>query len=1740
MSEEASNRFEALQEAALALLAACNEDRPSESRLRDALRTLHQRKQAVERMWQHVSEEELRGCEDAMDRAESRALKMLKIINPYIHNTEDARDRRIPQYSPMATRSKKKKSGPGDKEDEEPRPSTSGTQGSNGTEAGTIDRDETDYESAGEVAVVQSGTTETSGQNGNGTNGAEDDAVFLDNVSGKANTDRIPRSFFDASDRDQRARPEASSERSSNSNNASNNSRDKNQQTQPEAGSEPPRSSNDPSDNSRNRETEPGRDRSLDRARQGGKGESSSRRERSKRDRSRSSEKSNRPISNRDRNTDRSRSRHRDKGKRKDRSRSRHKQRSRSRTRSRDRNRKKHRSRSRTRSKNGRKSRDRTRSKGRKGNSRSRSRSGKNRHRDRNPGHDLAGGRSPDGSNRYQDRSYQNYQNKYHQSYRNKYYKSDRDRYYKDNYYKDNYSKRDEPVQRDRAHSWGQHYYPKENRKFVPPSSDSRFGDLDFPDSWALPSAADFRRYFTIVDVLPLLGKPNAFGCFNGTVDAYPGWQENFYRIVHVQAVPLIHKVNALDQAVSNEVKSKLFRDLGSSAEDYLLRVRRLEEEYGGSGRHLSKMIKRMKAVGEIGKNYEKVRDAAYALERFICSNLCRDREDPFYGEIIKDHLRSDVKQEYNAYVHDNRLKDNAVTILEFLKRAVRVKRTDDQPSKHKFHKKHAKKKKDSVKEKDKVGSKNAEAKANYQFFRSPSTDSSADETSSSDTDSCSEGSSTDDTGNCNWQTKNEICDFCEGLHNLFKCIKFFHDLTYKDRKKWVDRSNRCPLCLKSGHEMEDCKAKRVCRFCKGPHNSCIHVEERKSSGKGSKSEAKSKSAIKKDKSAKKKEKTVKKKNFDPKDDSSESDEALVHSVRHDKQKSNVSLTTFVAFIKNPISGQTAKVNALADGGADHSVLSARAARLLGLWEAGGGSDYHVKGHGGSRGCYKAQKFKVGLLGGNGKELREIKVSSYENPCGDLQIEDWDSLKSGWDHLKDLPLPKPVGDGIVDLILGSAALDLMEARKPALFGPSGGPVAKFTSLGWIVGGRTVNRGNLDPDPDPTESRLNFSLAVPKTFADLKLEHECKMAHLQEQYRKKENEIKLNMSMLWGSRECCRNGLRNSFSPARETAEETRARELFEHSYKIDANGRPEVGLMWKNKLRPRNNSELALRLFLSMERQMRNRPGLWEEFVNNVKEWVDNGYARLLSIQRKNEGFFIPTFMVVREDKTTTKFRLIVNGKFQFTGKCINDYLMGGPNVMNKLTDVLIRFRYHKYVLTCDVSHMFLRVGVPPRDRKFLRFFFRDPDGSLKIVEMCSHAFGLTQSPFVVINVVKTHASREGHNFPLAAKAVLEDSIVDDVLTGCKTFDRLKELKREIEMLYEKIKMNVHKWATNSPKLREIIDPNHSATAVDLGQDTESLFCDDHGEIPSIKCLGVLWHPETDMLQFFNDFPSEKGPWTMRKVSSRTSRLFDPLGLVCPLMLEGKLLMQSLWRLGLSWDDAIPDEMGEKYDRWLKKVSFTHLSHIKRRVKAPFRSSEDTLIIFTDASSQAQAAVAYLWSCGQERQEAALWAAKQKISPLNRAESISRLELSGAVLGVELAQQICKAMKWDMNKVLYFTDSTTVLWWLRTHRELDVFVGNRVCRILDSSRLNQWYHVRTAENPADIPTRGMSGKKLASCWLWWQGPEFLRLSRSDWPPQPDVVETRESVEGYRREEKRRIEGWLLTGREADPNPIGLT
>ena len=77
-------------------------------------------------------------------------------------------------------------------------------------------------------------------------------------------------------------------------------------------------------------------------------------------------------------------------------------------------------------------------------------------------------------------------------------------------------------------------------------------------------------------------------------------------------------------------------------------------------------------------------------------------------------------------------------------------------------------------------------------------------------------------------------------------------------------------------------------------------------------------------------------------------------------------------------------------------------------------------------------------------------------------------------------------------------------------------------------------------------------------------------------------------------------------------------------------------------------------MFLRYETKMLQTPKAHEKFVETVTEWINKDFAHYLPETQRDNGFYIPTFVVVRLDKSTTKFRLILNGKHAFSdGLCI-------------------------------------------------------------------------------------------------------------------------------------------------------------------------------------------------------------------------------------------------------------------------------------------------------------------------------------------------------------------------------------------------------------------------------------------------------------------------------------------------------
>jgi hypothetical protein len=81
-----------------------------------------------------------------------------------------------------------------------------------------------------------------------------------------------------------------------------------------------------------------------------------------------------------------------------------------------------------------------------------------------------------------------------------------------------------------------------------------------------------------------------------------------------------------------------------------------------------------------------------------------------------------------------------------------------------------------------------------------------------------------------------------------------------------------------------------------------------------------------------------------------------------------------------------------------------------------------------------------------------------------------------------------------------------------------------------------------------------------------------------------------------------------------------------------------------------------------------------------------------------------------------------------------------------------------------------------------------------------------------------------------------------------------------------------------------------------------------------------------------------------------------------------------------------------------------------------------------------------------------------------------------------------------------FTDSMTTLQWLRKHpRTWKQWVANRVTVIHELTGPEQWRHVAGPDNPADLPSRGITAAELAGNKFWYHGPAWLLQPEAQWP-----------------------------------------
>lgn len=886
-------------------------------------------------------------------------------------------------------------------------------------------------------------------------------------------------------------------------------------------------------------------------------------------------------------------------------------------------------------------------------------------------------------------------------------------------------------------------------------------------------------------------------------------------------------------------------------------------------------------------------------------------------------------------------------------------------------------------------------------------------------------------------------CSFCQNHgHWISECTKFLQ-LPVKDRINEIKRLHLCLNCFLSNHLSIKCTSKR-CSKCDKPHNVLLHLNFKNTENNVSNNSCKV--------------------NFSENSDSQNEDTAVVssanqsiiaHSFDHHNNEILLSTAKVLVFDKY---GKMHEARALLDCGSQSNFVRKELVQSLGL---------------------KVDHINMSIVGISGSVSNStlsvtIKFKSKHNEVSEkLKFIILDQITN---HLPTFPINKSelklpcnihMADdsfdtpGPIDLLIGAEIFyDLLLAGQIRI--AEGMPILQKTKLGWIVSGSI--RTNNHPSTLNNSSNNNFNQTICNLTSNSNIQRQIEKFWIMEE---------VPSIKIW-------------------KREEIECEEFFKSSLQKAENGQYIVALPVRDGIKELGDSkQIALKRFGKLERKLSTDSKLRTEYIKFMTEYEDLGHMSPIpecEIKSSNPQFYLPHHPVFKESSSTTKVRVVFDASAKTNnGISLNDKLKCGPVLQDDLLSILIRFRQHYCVIGADVEKMYRRVLVSEQQRDLQRIIWRkSPDEELTHYRLNTVTYGMTSASYLAIRCLIEAANEESQTFPEACRVIKRDFYVDDLLSGAPSISEAIQLKNEIAHILQKRGFLLRQWVSN--KAEVLKDQPYSAKIKHYVV-----------EEAVSKALGVVWNSREDSLEYTVNLEKHHKV-TKRIILSLTSKLFDPLGLIGPVIIHAKIIMQRLWSEHLSWDDPVSSDLNKLWCNFCEKLPILNQYSIVRHVFC-----DNPVVIelhgFCDSSELAYGACIYARTIDTDGSIVSnLVCAKSRVAPI-KSLTLPRLELCGAVLLSRLMKKTMESLTMPINKFYYWTDSKIVLSWIiEEPATWNVFVSHRVSEIQQSTNIIEWRHVRSEENPSDLISRGCTPDKLICSVLWWHGPSWLTVNSHDWSP----------------------------------------
>ncbi|XP_063593160.1 uncharacterized protein LOC134770218 [Penaeus indicus] len=274
---------------------------------------------------------------------------------------------------------------------------------------------------------------------------------------------------------------------------------------------------------------------------------------------------------------------------------------------------------------------------------------------------------------------------------------------------------------------------------------------------------------------------------------------------------------------------------------------------------------------------------------------------------------------------------------------------------------------------------------------------------------------------------------------------------------------------------------------------------------------------------------------------------------------------------------------------------------------------------------------------------------------------------------------------------------------------------------------------------------------------------------------------------------------------------------------------------------------------------------------------------------------------VLKPGSTSTPIRIVFNSSAKFMGQSLNSFWAKGPDVLNSMVGILLRFREGAIGIAGDISKMYNSIKLPEMEQHVRRFVWRDFQLNCEPEHyvLTSMGFGDKPSGIIAMLALKHTAELWMEKYPDAASMIISNSYVDDIIQSVESKEKALQLIQETEKILSYGNFKVKQWIMTGDVDKDDLD-----------------FSENEGD----KILGLYW----DLL-------------TKRIVISQMCSVYDPLGLLLPYTLRAKMLLRETvsCTIGLPmlviFSDSSSNAYGAvAYARWKMKSGMFENSAIVR------------------------------------------------------------------------------------------------------------------------------------------------------------------------------------------------------------------